>query len=140
MSEETQVKNPKEVSSLTLAYIGDAVIELKVREHLIKCGIAKPHDLHKAAIQYVSAKSQAGFLFALIEQAVLTEEEQGVVRRGRNAKSATIPKNTDVQTYRYGTAFEALIGYLYMSDRQERLAEILDQMLQFHSKLNKVSN
>lgn len=121
------------VNSLALAYLGDAVIELFVREQLLIRGMVKPNGLHREAVRYVSAKAQAQFLFSLIEANLLTEEEQKVVRRGRNAKSATVPKNTDVQTYRYGTAFEALIGYLHIDGHQERLEGILEQMMDFHS-------
>lgn len=122
-----------EVSALTLAYIGDAVIELFVRKRLIFQGYVKPNALHKECIRYVSAKGQAAFLFYLLNEEGLTEEEQGIVRKGRNAKSGTVPKNTDVQTYRYGTAFECLIGYLDLKGQAERVAELLDQLMTFHS-------
>lgn len=136
MSGSGQVREPREINALALAYIGDAVIELHVREHLLKSGYVKPNGLHNEAIRYVSAKGQARFLFNLLEQMELTEEEQGVVRRGRNAKSSTVPKNTDVQTYRYGTAFEALIGYLYLMGRNERLSQLLNQLVAFHTISN----
>jgi len=122
-----------ELNALTLAYIGDAVIELFVRKHLIYQGYVKPNALHKECIRYVSAKGQAAFLFNLLNEAVLTEEEQGIVRKGRNAKSSTVPKNTDVQTYRYGTAFECLIGYLNLKGQSKRVTELLDQLMSFHS-------
>lgn len=132
INEEQGLKS-NAVSSLAMAYLGDAVIELYVREQLLVRGIVKPNGLHREAIKYVSAKAQAHFLHSLLENNLLTEDEQKVVRRGRNAKSATVPKNTDVQTYRYGTAFEALIGYLHLDGHQERLEALLEQMMDFHS-------
>ncbi|MDF1509178.1 Mini-ribonuclease 3 [Robertmurraya sp. DFI.2.37] len=117
----------KQLNSLALAYMGDAVFEVYVREHLIQNGRVKPHHLHKEATKYVSAKAQAKIIRHFLEQRLLTEEEIAVVMRGRNAKSGTVPKNTDVQTYRYGTAFEALIGYLYLLKKEERLDEIVLQ-------------
>lgn len=115
----------KQLNSLALAYIGDAVYEKYVRHELLQKGNVKPHLLHKAATQYVSAKAQSKIIHALLSDETLSDEEQAVVRRGRNAKSGTVPKNTDVQTYRYSTAFEALLGYLYLTDRIERLEEII---------------
>lgn len=115
----------KQLNSLALAYMGDAVYEVYVREHLLQNGKVKPNNLHREATYYVSAKAQAAVVHHFLENALLTEEEEAVVMRGRNAKSGTIPKNTDVQTYRYGTAFEALIGYLYLLKKEERLEEII---------------
>lgn len=124
----------KILGSLALAYMGDAVYETYIRHHLIQKGAVKPHLLHKAATSFVSAKAQSKVIHFLLEKEKLTEEEQAVVRRGRNAKSGTVPKNTDVQTYRYGTAFEALIGYLYLAEQKERLEEIIIQSIQFIEK------
>jgi ribonuclease III family protein len=120
-----EVKDFKQLNSLALAYIGDAVYDLYVRHRLLSQGNVKPHQLHKQATRYVSAKAQASVILALLQQSILTEEEQAVVRRGRNAKSATVPKNTDVQTYRYSTAFETLIGYHFLGNNQERMEEII---------------
>lgn len=115
----------KQLNSLALAYMGDAVYEMYVREHLLQNGKVKPNNLHREATHYVSAKAQAAIIHYFLENGLLTGEEEAVVMRGRNAKSGTIPKNTDVQTYRYGTAFEALIGYLYLLKREDRLEEII---------------
>ena len=90
--------------------MGDAVLEQVVREHLIRSGRVKPNILHKEATKYVSAKAQAYDCSRNVKDEFLTEEEEAVLRRGRNAKSGTVPKNTDVQTYHYSTAFEAVIG------------------------------
>jgi ribonuclease III family protein len=120
-----EVKDFKQLNSLALAYIGDAVYDLYVRHRLLSQGNVKPNQLHRQATKYVSAKAQASVILTLLQQSILTEEEQSVVRRGRNAKSATIPKNTDVQTYRYSTAFETLIGYLFLGDNHERMEELI---------------
>lgn len=124
-----------QLNSLALAYMGDAVFEIYVRHHLIQGGKVKPNQLHKEATKYVSAKAQASMLFHLLDTNELTEYEVSVVKRGRNAKSGSVPKNTDVQTYRYGTAFEALIGYLYLSHNINRLEELIG--ITFHFIENK---
>ncbi|MBN8203994.1 MULTISPECIES: Mini-ribonuclease 3 [Bacillaceae] len=115
----------KQLNSLALAYMGDAVFETYIRHHLLQNGRVRPHFLHKEATRYVSAKAQSLIIHELIDSERLTEEELAVVRRGRNAKSGSVPKNTDVQTYRYSTAFESLIGYLFLSKRQERMEELI---------------
>nr|WP_295971082.1 Mini-ribonuclease 3 [uncultured Bacillus sp.] len=120
-----QKVNEKLLNSLALAYMGDAVYETYVRYHLLHNGQVKPHLLHKEATRYVSAKAQSGVLHQMVESGFFHEEELTIIKRGRNAKSGTVPKNTDVQTYRYSTAFEALIGSLYLAGNQERLEEIV---------------
>ncbi len=115
----------KQLNSLALAYMGDAVYEVYIRHHLLHLGKTKPHHLHKAATKYVSAKAQASILKMFIEQEVLTEEEKAIVKRGRNAKSGSIPKNTDVQTYNHSTGFEALIGHLYLMKDFDRLENVI---------------
>lgn len=115
----------KQLNSLALAYMGDAVYEEYVRRHLLQSGKVKPHQLHREGTKYVSAKAQCQVLFRILDEQLLTEEEHAVVMRGRNAKSGTVPKNTDVQTYRYSTAFEALMGYLYLTSEKERLEELI---------------
>lgn len=121
--------NEKLLNSLALAYMGDAVLETYVRYHLLQNGQVKPHLLHKEATRYVSAKAQSSVLHHMKEEGFFLEEEIAILRRGRNAKSGTIPKNTDVQTYRYSTAFEALLGSLYLAGNQERLEEIIQYTL-----------
>ncbi|WP_066301605.1 Mini-ribonuclease 3 [Bacillus sp. FJAT-29937] len=115
----------KQLNSLALAYMGDAVFEIYVRRHLIQNGQVRPNQLHREATHYVSAKAQSVIIHQLLDSDFLTEEEIAVVKRGRNAKSGSIPKNTDVQTYRYSTAFEALIGYLHLSGKEERMEEVI---------------
>ncbi len=114
------------MSPLTWAYIGDAVYELFIRNKLINETNLKPHKLHIEAIKYVKAKSQAEKLNAIYE--MLTDEEKDIVRRGRNVQNHHLPKNSNVQEYMYSTAFEALIGYLYLTKQNTRLKEILEKI------------
>lgn len=116
--------DPKQLSPLVLAYVGDAVFELYIRTQLA-AQRARVHELHKAAVHYVQAKAQAEIVHQW--EPLLTEEEKSIVRRGRNARSAP-PKNAAVADYRYSTGFEALLGYLYLSGRQERLMELLSYL------------
>ncbi|WP_075980297.1 Mini-ribonuclease 3 [Bacillus massilinigeriensis] len=120
----------KQLNSLALAYMGDSVFEIYVRHHLLQLGQVRPHQLHKEATKYVSAKAQAAIIHYLLEEGLLSEEEIAIVKRGRNAKSGSVPKNTDVQTYRYSTAFEALIGTLYLLGEEERLDQLIS--IAFH--------
>lgn len=115
----------KQLNALALAYMGDSVLEIAVREHLLRNGKVKPNILHREATRYVSAKAQAKVVRKMIEEEFFTEDEAGVLRRGRNAKSGSVPKNTDVQTYHYSSAFEAVLGYLYLLGQKERIVEII---------------
>ena len=121
MEEWINLNRPEEeinlLSPLTWAYVGDCVYELSIRTNLVNKTNLKPH-------KFVKAKSQAKMLEKLQEK--LTEEEKDIVRRGRNAESHHLPKNANVQEYKYATAFEALIGYLYLTKKFRRLKEILD--------------
>lgn len=127
MEEWINLNRPEEeinlLSPLTWAYVGDCVYELYIRTNLVNQTNLKPHKLHKETIKYVKAKSQAKVLEKIYEN--LTEEEKNIVRRGRNAESHHLPKNANVQEYRYATAFEALLGYLYLTKKTNRLKEIL---------------
>jgi ribonuclease-3 family protein len=124
------MENVKQMKSLALAYMGDAVYELYVRNHLLEKGTVKPQHLHQTAVKFVSAVSQAKVVKHWQEENTLTEEEEGVLRRGRNAKSGSVPKSTDVQTYRYSTAFEAVIGFLYLSGQIERLEQLITKAIE----------
>ena len=116
------------INIVTLAYLGDAIYEIYIRESLIKKGLAKVEDLQKEAVKYVSAKGQASILNYLLEKNILTEEEIEIVKRGRNHKRSTHPKHTDIITYKLSTGFETLIGYLYLSKKITRLEEILNSI------------
>ncbi|GGP15399.1 Mini-ribonuclease 3 [Oceanobacillus neutriphilus] len=121
----------RQMKSLALAYIGDAIYEVYVRELLLERGTIKPNQLHQEAIRYVSGKSQAKVILHWLDGNLLTEEESKVVIRGRNAKSGSTPKNISVQTYRYSTAFEALIGYHYLLKNEQRLQELMTKAVEF---------
>lgn len=118
-------KRWQDVNILLLAYLGDAVYELWVRKHLLEKRIEKVEEMHKTAISYVQAKTQAGILKHIRED--LDETENDVVMRGRNTKGHH-PKNIDVVTYRHATAFEALVGYWYLTDKKMRMKEIFDRI------------
>lgn len=125
MFEYDYTVDAKQLNSLALAYMGDAIFETYVRRHLLYSGKVRPNQLHRTGTKYVSAKAQCQILFQMMDDKVLDDEELAVVMRGRNAKSGTVPKNTDVQTYHYSTAFEALMGYLYLTAKNERLEELI---------------
>ncbi|SDG13173.1 ribonuclease-3 family protein [Fontibacillus panacisegetis] len=120
---EAPSKPARLLPPLALAYIGDAIFEVAVRQHVMARPNLRPHHLHGQSTKYVSAKAQARLL-ALLEPR-LTEDEKDIVRQGRNAKSGTVPKNADVLDYRHATAFESLIGYLYYKGTHERLRELI---------------
>lgn len=117
----------KLVSPLIWAYLGDAVYELYIREHLINTTNLKPHKLHIETTKYVKAKAQAETLKKI--ETFLTEEEKEIVKRGRNTKTHSAPKNVDLTEYMYATAFETLIGYLHVTKQEQRLTEILEMCL-----------
>lgn len=121
------IKDVDMLSPLVWAYVGDAVYELYIRTHLINNSNAKPHRLHVESIKYVKAKAQADILKKL--QDILTDEEKDIVRRGRNTENHHVAKNANVADYAQSTAFEALIGYLYLSKNDDRLKEILDSCI-----------
>ena len=118
--EEVRLMQP-----LVWAYVGDCVYELFIRTKLVNESKMNAHKLHVEAIKYVKAKAQAELLTKIYDE--LTEEEQNIVRRGRNAENHHLPKNANATDYMYATAFEALIGYLYLSKQDERLKEILEK-------------
>ncbi len=124
------MKNRKEVnlmSPLVWAYVGDSVYDLYIRNYLIQTTNLKPHKLHIEAIKYVKARAQARTLEKL--QDILTDEEKEIVRRTRNTENHHVAKNADVADYMYATAFEGLIGYLYLCGEKERLEEILNKCI-----------
>ena len=118
-----------EINVLVLAYLGDTIYEDYIRKYLINKGIAKVNDLQKEASNYVSAKGQASFLKTLLENNFFTEEEQSIIRRARNNKSNSHPKNCDIVTYKHATALEAIIGYLELTNNRNRIDEIMNNIL-----------
>lgn len=117
-------ENPSLYSPLVLAYIGDAVYEVYTRTQLLSMHPDMPaHKLHKENIRRVNAKAQSCGMAAI--EPMLTEQELAVYKRGRNAKSATVPKHADLADYRRATGFEALLGYLSLSGQTDRLNDIM---------------
>ncbi|MGE7691128.1 Mini-ribonuclease 3 [Lysinibacillus sp. NPDC097214] len=130
----------KQLNALALAYMGDAVLEQKIREHLLRVGRVKPNILHREATRYVSAKAQSMIVHRMMDEGFLTEEELAVFRRGRNAKSGSVPKNTDVQTYRNSSGFEAVLGSLFLLNELERVYAIIAYAIQIIEESKGVSN
>lgn len=112
-------------SPLTLAYIGDVVYDLVIRTVVVERGNRAANELHKRTVRYVKAQTQARMIEALLP--FLSEEEEAVYKRGRNAKSYTTAKNASVADYRKATGYEALLGYLYLCDRMSRVLELVKQ-------------
>ena len=122
-------ENPNFMPALTLAYLGDVVYEIEVRKYLVKQGIYKVDDLHKAAVSLVRANTQAEFVQLIKDE--LTEEEQSVFRRGRNAKGQHTPKGATVANYKLATGLEALVGYWYLTENQSRMDWFFEKLWQF---------
>lgn len=117
--------NTKEVNIQVLAFLGDAVLSLYIREKLLLLGINKTKEIQEKSIEYVSAKSEVKILNNWLDNNVLTEEEIDIIKRGRNNKKDNHPKNTDIITYKLSTGFEALLGDLYINNK-DRLHELLN--------------
>ena len=122
--------NPDLLNGSTLAFVGDAILSLYVRDYLVKLGFTKTKELQNRSIQFVSANAQAKFILGLIEENYLSEAEVKMFMRGRNHKSDNKAKNADIVTYRQSTGFEALLGYLYLTENHTRLNEICLKMIQ----------
>lgn len=118
-----------EINVLVLAYLGDTIYENYVRKYLIGKGIGNVNDLQKESINYVSAKSQAKFLQDMLDNNFLSDEEITVVKRARNYKTTSHPKNCDIVTYKYATGLESLIGYLDLEGKRDRIDEIMNFIL-----------
>ena len=118
-----------EINVLVLAYLGDTIYENYIRKYLIGKGIGNVNDLQKESINYVSAKSQAKFLQDMLDINFLSEEEVSVVKRARNYKTTSHPKNCDIVTYKYATGLESLIGYLDLEGKKDRIDEIMNFIL-----------
>ena len=119
----------KEINSLVLAYLGDTIYEDYVRIYLINKGIANVNDLQKESINYSSAKAQAEIVKRLINEDFFSDEELEIIKRARNHKGSSHPKNCDIVTYKYATGFEALIGYLKLEKQEDRINEIMRNIL-----------
>ena len=121
--------NTIEINSLVLAYLGDSVYEEYVREYLIKKGISHVKNLQEQSLFFVSAKSQARILKELIDLNIFSEEEMEVIKRARNTKVNSHPKNCSIIEYHEATSLEALFGYLKLNNKIERLEEIINKIL-----------
>ena len=113
-------------NSLVLAYLGDAIYELYIRKYLINSGITNVNKLQSESIKYVSANAQASYLKEIIDKNILNEEEIDIVIKARNHKCNHKPKNCNIITYKNATGLEALIGYLHVNKKIERLEELID--------------
>lgn len=123
-----EVKDARLLSPLVLAYMGDCVYEIYVRRYLIcKYGDIKVNDMHKKATGFVKAKAQAMAVMALKEE--LDDAEWAMVKKGRNQKSCSMPKNAQASDYRYATGFETLIGYLYLSGLEDKLEAVIEKSI-----------
>ena len=119
----------REVNVLVLAYLGDTIYEDYIRRYLIDKGLNHVNTLQKESIQYVSAKGQAEFLKKMLNENYFTEEEIDIIKRARNYKTNSHPKNCDIITYKLATGLEALIGYLSLSNKRERIDQIMSYIL-----------
>lgn len=128
----------RQINPLVLAFIGDAIYEVFVRTYLVdRNRDMSVHKLHVKAIEFVKAHAQSEFIRKIEEE--LNEEEIYFFKRGRNSKSGTVPKNADVQEYRTATGFETLIGFLYITEQNERLNYLLELIVQLYVHGGKVS-
>lgn len=117
------------INVLALAYIGDAVYEIYIRDYLLSKNIVKVNELQKESVKYVSAKAQSKFLSKMIEEKFLNEEELSIIKRARNNKGKSHPKNTDIITYKYATGIEALIGFHHLNKNKKREEEIMNYII-----------
>lgn len=118
-----------QINILVLAYIGDSVYELLVREYLVSKKINNVNQLQQEAKKYVSAKNQSNYLKEIISEGILSDIEIDIVKRARNSKINSHPRNTDVITYKHATGLEALIGYLYLENKKDRINEIMSYII-----------
>jgi len=122
----------KQLNPLVLALVGDAIYEVFIRAYLVeKNRDMNAHKIHVKAVAHVKAHGQSEYMKSLIKD--LDEEELGIFKRGRNSKSATTPKNADLNEYKWATGFESLVGFLYLSERNERLNDIFEKIINLNS-------
>lgn len=116
------------INVLALAYLGDSIYEVFIREYLLEKGIVKVNDLQKEAISYVSAKKQSEYLMKMMDLNFFLDSEIDIIKRARNHKSHA-SKSTDIRTYKNSTGLEALIGYLYLTKNEKRIEEIMNYIV-----------
>lgn len=117
---------PDLLNGLSLAYIGDAIYELMIREYIVSLGVTKVNNLHKRVVNYTSGNSQAEIIHYFLANNILTEEELLIFKRGRNSHIKSSRKNIDLANYLDATGFEALIGYLYLKKQNDRLNQLIN--------------
>lgn len=127
-----KIEKLSEVNTTALAYMGDAVYEQAVREYIIGKGSYHVNNMHRLATDFVKASAQAVIIKRMFDE--LTESEQRLVKRARNRKFHTKAKNADPVTYKWATAFEALVGYLYLAEENERLQWVLSRAIEIVGK------
>lgn len=131
---EFSIREINDLSPLVLAYIGDSVFEMFIRTYIVKNnGKLSVNMLNRQAIEIVKAHAQSDIIHDMMDS--LNEEEQDIVRRGRNSKSGTIPKNANLTEYKYATGFEALIGYVYLKKDFKRLSKLFEMALEANKKI-----
>lgn len=123
-----------EISTAALAYLGDSVLEVCVREMLVKKGVSSAKNLNSVALRFVKAEAQADAIMKILP--ILSEEENAAYRRGRNIGHTNVPKSATVGQYRMATGFEALFGYLWLTDKKDRINELF--MLAYEDKINEI--
>ncbi len=123
------------MAPVALAYMGDVLFEMFVRDHLLQRPQTNINQMHRKAVTYVNASSQAWMVRHLAT--FLTDEEKDAVRRGRNGKTGTVPRNADVTEYRYATGFEALLGWLYYKNATTRLVQVMEMAVELLEKERK---
>lgn len=127
-----KIEKLNQVNTTALAYMGDAVYEQAVREYIIGKGSYHVNNMHRLATDFVKASAQAGIIKRMFDE--LTESEQRLVKRARNRRFNTKAKNADPVTYKWATAFEALVGYLYLAEDNERLQWVLSRAIEIVGK------
>ncbi len=132
--DKTDVKNPKTMSPLVLAYIGDTVYDLFVRSYLAAKTDCTAHGLHMLSMRMVCASAQARAFYSIRD--TLTDAELDVFRRGRNAHIGSVPKKASIADYRAATGFEALLGFLLLSGEDDRVSELMSLAISAVSPLN----
>lgn len=137
IEQQSNLKEVNQYSALGLAYIGDSVFELMVRERIIAQGNMPVNRLHKKTVSFVCASAQSKAVEVILD--LLTEQEEAVYKRGRNANGNTIPKNANPQDYRRATGLETLFGYLYLTNQSERTFELFDLIFEKLSTKQKMN-
>lgn len=131
---EVNIKNSKNMQALTLAYIGDSIYDIMVREYVVCNHLGKINDLHKKSSSIVSAKAQAEFMRYLLEENILNEEEISVYGRAKNQKNNSKAKNATIMEYKLATGLEAIFGYLYLEKNFLRLEELFSYIIKYYEK------